>query len=776
MQTAQTLRPMLEETLDWDAVLDQIADEASFSLSQQAVKEALPLTERREMEYQLSLAREGIELERTARSPEFGGISDISKEVEAARKGVVLSAPELNAIALFCARMDTLSHSVPAEIAPELASLAASISPLPRLKKAIEARVDISGNIREDATPKLQGLAGKLNAARAQLSQSARAFLKRNSSRLMENMTTTIDGRTCVLVKAADKNAFGGILHGTSQSGLAYYIEPSAFVELNQKIQEIQLDIQEEKQRICRELSGLVGQDAFALLSDLETVTLMDFAMSKARYAVRREACIPRLQERDHSLVLKNARHPLLDPQSAVANTYELKGNQACLMISGPNMGGKTVTMKTLGLFAALAHAGFPVLADEALLPLFADFWVDIGDRQSIQENLSTFSSHMTRLSSILKQAGPHSFVLLDEIGNGTDPVEGASLAAAILEALMDKGALVITTTHYSQVKAFGKASPRVLVSSVEFDPQTMRPTYRYVPGISGASYAFSIARACDLPEEVISKARAIKAEQEGESQRQLEALEKQQNQVRREKERFDALIQDAHRLQKEAAKEKEEAEKERRRLQEDYDRNLQAMVDRKEAEARELIERLKDMKAAPDHEMSDALHDIRSLAKTEPREEPKEKVFTFALGDHVMIPNLGLHGEITEIRKKEANVLIHGRKTRVKLKDLVPMDNTPNQKKVKQRAQKEDKVFVRFPLELNIIGERVDDGLTALDNYLDQAVYRNVKQVRIIHGMGTGALRNAVWQALKRHPQVKGFSAGGPSEGGLGATVVQLK
>ena len=605
------------------------------------------------------------------------------------------------------------------------------------------------------------------------LQSKSRQFLKKNSSKLMENMTTTVSGRVVVLVRAQDKNAFGGMIHGQSSSGLAYYVEPSSFVSDNNEISSLQIRIEEEKKRICKELSLQVKKNALALTSALETLTVIDVAFTKAKWAVRHDGCIPSLQSRDHSLYLEHAKHPLIDEKKVVCNTYELNDRQACLMISGPNMGGKTVTLKTIGLFVALAHAAFPVLCHKAILPFYQSMYFDIGDRQSIENNLSTFSSHISRLSNICQMSDENSFILLDEIGNGTDPLEGASLAVAILEYLISKKSTIITSTHYSQVKTYGKANETVLVSSVEFNPETLKPTYKYIPGVSGASYAFHIAREYHLEETILARAAFLKDENEKQTEKELEKLEKLQNDVLKQKERFNLLIEDAHRVQKEAYEKEKEIEKRKAEWDTTYQEQLNEMLEKKKAQAKEILTVLRKEKTGKQHKQIEKMHELDLLNDNMLEKEVEEKK-EFKVGDYVKIIGLNSHGEIVDIRRNEATVLTNGMKMKVKLSKLEPM-HKPQIKKTTYKAHVES-VSNRFPLELNLIGMRVEEGIAALDKYLDQAVVKHIKQVRIIHGMGTGALRTAVWKDLKKQPNVSKFTSAGPSEGGLGATIVILK
>jgi DNA mismatch repair protein MutS2 len=774
MRSSAEFRQELNQALDFDKVLALVAARASFSCSEKAILSSLPNLDRYEVQEALTLVKEAMELEQKALLPSMTGISDVSELVSMCEKGMNLSPAQIASVATFLQGADLAAKKLDNELAPHLKELAETIDPCTKLVRAITEKIDLSGQVKEDATPELKRLNQRLIGARADLANKSRQFVKANVNKLQEQMTTTIGSRLCVLVKAADKFSLGGMIHGQSASGAAFYVEPAAFVGLNNELASLQSDIEEEKAKICRELCTKIKENATAILSDLETLTILDVAMAKARWAVGNDGCVPQISTRSRKLSFDHARHPLIDDQKVVANRYDLQENQYCLMISGPNMGGKTVTLKTIGLFVALGHAGFPVKAHKALMGWYEELWFDIGDNQSIENNLSTFSAHISKISQICNHASHRSFFLLDEIGNGTDPSQGEALAQAILEHLIAKKSTVITSTHYNGVKAFGKSQENVLVSSVEFDPKTLKPTYRYIPGISGASYAFSIASSFHLDPSIIERAEKLKLDNEDQVQKQLEALEKQQEEALKKQERFDKLIEQAHQIQKQAAQEKNSWQQKKAALDEEYQQQLAAMLEEKEKEAKEIIKKMRAGTEIKSHKQIELLHEMHELNEQQEQEEEKTVSEEFKAGDYVRITGLNLHGQISEVKKNKATVLVNGKKTTVKLSTLEKMARPKPDKP--SRAVKKDRVFTSFPLELNIIGMRVEEGIAALDHYLDQAVYKNVTQVRIIHGVGTGALRKAVWNELAKTSNIKSYSAAGPAEGGLGATIVVLK
>lgn len=774
MRSGPLFRRELDKSIDFDAVLNQIAAYASFSCSKNTILQAMPQEDLPAVRRQLNLAREAMTFLQAGNSLSAGGITDISPLVKQAEKGVSLLPQELLQISFFLSACQAARKAFQEESVPLLSEIAGTIDPCRELSRAIDEAVDLSGSLREDASPALKRISRQLTAARADLANKARNFIKHNSDRLMDTTTSVIGGRLCVLARASDKYAFSGMVHGSSQSGQAYYVEPGVLVEANNEIQTLNLEKEEEKKRICRELSRRVRHHALALTSSLESLTVLDTAMAKGAWALEKDGSVPVLSADDRSLKIEHAVHPLLEKATAVPNTYVLKNGQTCLMISGPNMGGKTVTLKTIGLFVTLAQSGFPVSAHSARLPFFTNLWFVIGDNQSIENSLSTFSSHISALAKASDSADARTFALLDEMGNGTDPLEGASLAQAILEDLVDKHAMIITSTHFSSMKAYGKSDPRILVSSMEFDPVTLKPSYKYLPGISGSSYAFSIAAEYGLDPDILARAAQLKADSESSVQKQLERLEKLQQETQSEKDRFQSMIREAHAMQKKADEDRERWEKKKNRFNEEYDEKLAAMLAKKESEADAI---LKELRSAGTEKLHEQIAQKRKLTELEEKRSPEpEKKYSdtvFVKGDYVHIDLMNAHGEVLSANKNKATVLVNGKKIRVST-DSLRLMKRPKPEPVSHKSH--ERSFAPFPLELNIVGMHVDEGIQALDHYLDQAVYHRVKNVRIIHGMGTGALRKAVWEDLKKQSSVSKYQAGGPGDGGLGATLVELK
>jgi DNA mismatch repair protein MutS2 len=777
MSVKKERKDLKEQTaaeLDLPAVLDQFAAQAHGPKTAEFIRQKRPYTSRLQAAEDLSYAKEALQFLQDGGYFPLGGLRDITAQVKSAKKGFTLLPSELLDISLFLTACQQAASAFDPEKTPLLYQISRTLDPCRGLDAEINRCIDISGQIRPDATKTLENLHSDLARTKAAVSQAARAFIKAHGDDLMDTLTASVSSRVCVLVKANAKNKFGGIVQGSSQSGQAYYLEPQGLVELNNEVQNLQVQIEEEKKAICKNLSRKIKAKAKEILSNEQTMLVIDLAAAKAKWTILHDGTIPFLSTKDRSFTIEHAVHPLLDSESAVYNTYRLVPGQSALLISGANMGGKTVTLKTIGLFALLAQSGFPVSAHSAILPWYSSILSDIGDSQSIEYNLSTFSGHITKLGSILNCCDSDSLVLLDEIGNGTDPAEGASLAQAVIESLLDRKTTLITTTHYKDVKAFGKTDDRVLVSSVEFNPATLLPTYRYLEGVSGASYAFEIAEHLKIDKDVLKRARVLKEQRQYEADAMLEKLEKEQLALQKQKDRFDTLVKSAHELQRKADADQKKWEKKKKQLDSEYESQLELMLFEKKEEAKAIIRDLQKNTKKANHELIEQMKEIDRLAPEEKKKEAALKSEELKAGDYVTIEALNNHGEILSVNKNKAQVLVNGKKIRVSLDQCVKTKR-PGGPQKSSRANY-DRGFHAFPMELNIIGMRVEEGIRALDHYLDQAVVHRIKNVRIIHGMGTGALRKAVWDDLSKQSCVRSYASGGPSEGGLGATVVELK
>ena len=704
------------EPLELHEVKEQVAKHASFSLGKQLIRQMMPRFDALWVRRELARVKEAYALVVRFGNMPFGGIHDTRDSIEAAMKDMTLTPHELRGIADSTRGVEQVRKYMKASDldTPLIKELCDSFAEHQQLASSIDRCISLNAEVLDSASPALKSIRKSILSCNADISSEVQRFLSRNASKLMDTITTMRNNRTCVLVKISEKNSVDGFVHGESASGQTAYVEPRSLLVLNNRLQTLKSQEQEEITRILFELSQQVKSVGHELLSNLETFALLDSIFARGLWTKEMDGCIAELNTKDDHLYLKTARHPLIDPQKVVANTYEIRSPHHSLLITGSNTGGKTVTLKTIGLFVALTMSGLPLSAEQAVVPLFDALYVDIGDDQSIQESLSTFSSHISKMADICDHATARSLVLLDELGSGTDPKEGEPLAVAVLDHLRAIGAMVIATTHYSALKTYGADNEDILLSSVEFDMEKMLPTYRYIEGISGQSNAFEIARRYGLKESIIRFARE-----------------------RKEVDRSKADI---------------------------------AM------EKQDIIDELKHMHSeAKPHEISDRKARLKQLSSMDDAETDAtpQKLPSYQVGDYVKISKLNYYGEIISMNKDKVCVLANGMKMNTTLQEIEPAVKQVQKTKKKGYA----KAGVRsFSMECNVIGMRVAEALPIIDKYLDNAMLAKANNVRIIHGMGTGALRKGVHDFLKRNPRVESFRMGGQGEGGLGATVVVLK
>jgi DNA mismatch repair protein MutS2 len=734
----------------------------------------------------------------------FGGISDVARLVKNASIGASLEARDLAAVGRFAAGARRLKASI-ADVSSEeysiLHSHAARIVVQPTLENSIFGAIDESSEeVKDNASLRLLKARRGIVQTQQEVQGRLRAMLSdvRVQPHLQDNFVTIREGRYCLPVRAESRGAVPGIVHDRSGSGAAFFIEPQAVVDLNNRLRELQLEEREALREVLARLSAQVAAVGDELQQALEACADLDFAFAKARLSLQQNALSPQLVERGFSLL--QARHPLVE--NCVANDIRLGNDFDVLMITGPNTGGKTVVLKTLGLLTLMAMCGLHIpVAPGSAVCLPTRVWADIGDEQSIEQSLSTFSSHMTNIIGIVQNAEPGDLVLFDEIGAGTDPDEGAALAKAILRALQRKGAQVLATTHYGELKQFALGAERFENASVEFDNDSLRPTYLLRIGVPGASNAIAIASRLGLPEELAQRARKYLGRERAEAEAATVRLEETQRELREQNAETQAVRDEVLRVQR-------FYEEELKRLQEQREAEIvqareaaQAVVREAEAEA-ECI--LKDLRRA--HKESHATEAARGRLKTlrektaahrsgervngrvgdevtapKPPNPAVSPSHPFAPspphllrpGDAVHVASCNKEGVLLSAPDAAGRVAVRigAMKVEVPIQELALLGA--------RRAHAAPPAFTGkvFDVseEINLIGKRVDEALLELEEYLDAAILANASTLRIVHGRGTGALRRAVHEYLKSTRVVKTFELAPPSEGGEGATVVTI-
>lgn len=782
------MRQKTLDVLEFDKIKSFVANEAISDLGREKVAEMSPATDFETVEFQINETDEISQIYNKHRLPSLSGLSKVAQYIHRSTIGGVLNVTELNAIKRLIQvqnQFKTFYNQLLEEDEevkyPILDSQMAQLPILTDLFKDINDKCD-AHDLYDHASYELQSIRSKISSTNQRIRQNLDRVVKSqaNQKKLSDAIVTVRNDRNVIPVKAEYRQDFNGIVHDQSASGQTLYIEPSSVVEMNNQISRLRNDEAVERERILAELTSQVAVESDALLLAESIMGHLDFLIAKARYARAIKGTKPTFHK-ERTVYLPNAYHPLLDHNTVVANTIEFVDDIETVIITGPNTGGKTVTLKTLGLIIVMAQSGMliPTL-DGSQLSVFENVYCDIGDEQSIEQSLSTFSSHMKNIVEILKEADKNSLILFDELGAGTDPSEGAALAMSILDHVRNLGALVMATTHYPELKAYSYNREGVMNASVEFDVETLSPTYKLLMGVPGRSNAFDISKKLGLSLNIINKAKTMIGTDEQEINNMIESLEKNSKRVDEQRIELDRLVKEAQATHDELAKQYQQYQNYEKSLMDEAKEKANQRVKSatKEADAilKELRE-LRDQKGADvkEHELIDKKKqlDDQYEAKSIKQNVQKQKYDKIQAGDEVKVLSYGQKGEVLELVGEEEAVVQMGI-----LKMKLPIEDL---EKMKKKKEKPTKMVTRsnrqtVKTELDLRGYRNEDALIELDQYLDQAVLSNFEQVYIIHGKGTGALQKGVQQHLKRHKSVKTFRGGMPSEGGFGVTVASLK
>ncbi|MBE3555139.1 MAG: endonuclease MutS2, partial [Thermicanus sp.] len=588
------------KVLEFDKVIEQAMRYASSSLARERMERLTPFFTYEEVEEAQEATAEGVTVYRLRGEVPLGGIHDIRPSIRRARMGGVLSPQEFLDLADTLAAGRRLKHFLlelaEREPLPILQRYAERIEGLKPLETEIRGTVDEYGEVLDGASPLLRKIRQEIRGLEGSIKQKLESLIRDSSYQKMiqESVVTIRNDRYVIPVKQEYRTSFGGLVHDQSSSGATLFIEPEAVVRLNNELREAKLKEEREIERILRELSGKVALAAGALKGNVEALAELDFIFTKAKYAMAIKAVRPALNGKK-ALKLKRARHPLIPKEKVVPIDVEVGDSFTMLVITGPNTGGKTVTLKTIGLMTLMAQAGLQIPAGEGSeVSVFSQVFADIGDEQSIEQSLSTFSSHMTHIVKIIEEMTPDSLILLDELGAGTDPTEGAALAIAILDHFSRRGARVVATTHYSELKVYAYNHPQVMNASVEFDVETLSPTYRLLLGVPGRSNAFSIAQRLGLPAGIIEKAKAQVDEESREMEQMIANLTESRKEAEMKREEAERIQEEMVRLRNALQEEKERLERERERLLKEAAREAEEVVKKARREAEEVIQELR--------------------------------------------------------------------------------------------------------------------------------------------------------------------------------------
>lgn len=779
-------------TLEFDKIIERLESCASTSMGKELARELAWANDLETVLRLLQETDEAMKVNRIRSGVSFGGIRDIRPALRRAKIGGILSPQELldTAQTLFAARTikRELLHVHKDHPVPLLAAEADAITEQRGLEKEINDCIDENADVRNDATPELARIRREIVTGEARIREKIEAMIRNPSTQkmLQEQLVTLRNGRYVIPVKQEYRAHFGGIIHDQSSSGATLFIEPEAIVQMNNRLRELRLAEEKEVEKILRRLSARVGEQEADIRETLARLARIDFIFAKADLAEAMNATLPMMNDRGY-FQLKKARHPLIAPEDVRPIDVELGENVTMLVITGPNTGGKTVTLKTIGLLHLMAMSGlFVPAAHGSQLCVFDHVFADIGDEQSIEQNLSTFSSHMTNIVRMLEHLTSQSLILLDELGAGTDPTEGAALAMAILEHLREVGCRVVATTHYSELKAYAYEQEGIMNASMEFDIETLRPTYRLLLGVPGRSNAFAIAERLGLPREIIEKAR----EQVGEDDRRLDtmiaSLERNRATAETEREEAERLRREVEQLKRRYEEQSARLEEQREKILRHAEAEAKRMVEKAQQEAEQIIADLR--KLAMEEQVSIKEHKLIEAKKrldqalpqrTDQRYQPQAaggKREAAGPGDEVYVLSLGQKGYILE----EAGggqwlVQLGIMKMKVNKDDVQLVKKSGNVKDTVSAFTKVQRADQRVRTELDLRGATLEDALIEVDRFLDEAILSNLNQVAIIHGKGTGVLRNGIQEYLRKHKHVKHFRPGGLGEGGSGVTIAEL-
>ena len=776
------------DVLEFDKIKLLVENEAISDLGKEKVVAIAPATDFETVEFQMNETDEISQIYNKHRMPSLSGLAKVSAFIHRASIGGVLNVSELNVIKRliqiqnqYKTFYNNLINEEETINYPILNDRMEQLPILTDLYQSIHEKCD-AYDLYDNASYELQGIRSKISSTTQRIKQNLDKIVKSqgNQKKLSDAIVTVRNERNVIPVKAEYRQDFNGIVHDQSASGQTLYIEPSSIVEMSNQISRLRNDEAVEKERILSELTGYVAEEAESCLMSESIMGQIDFLTAKARYASSIKGTKPEFTA-ERTVYLPKAYHPLLDRDTVVANTIEFAQDIETVIITGPNTGGKTVTLKTLGLIIMMAQSGMliPTL-DGSKLSVFENVFCDIGDEQSIEQSLSTFSSHMKNIVEILQETTKHSLILFDELGAGTDPSEGAALAMSILDYVHDIGSLVMATTHYPELKAYSYNRDGVMNASVEFDVNTLSPTYKLLMGVPGRSNAFDISKKLGLNIQVIQKAKSMIGQDEQEINEMIASLETNSKRVDEQRIELDRLLREAQDTHDALAKQYEQYQNHEKQLMNEAKEKANQRVKSATNEADEILKELRELRDkkgadVKEHELIDKKKqlDDQYEAKSIKQNVEKKKWDTIKAGDEVKVLTYGQKGEVLELIDNNEAVVQMGI---IKMK--LPLEDLEKTKKTKEEPTKMIKRENRqsIKMELDLRGYRYDEAMVAVDQYLDQAVLSNYEQVYIIHGKGTGALQKGVQNHLKRHKSVSSYRNGMPSEGGFGVTVVELK
>ena len=785
------------DVLEYHKIIELLKEEAGSEMTRELIGELRPYTDVRAIEEELRSTTEAVDLIVRKGPLPTGGLYDIGKSVEFARKGGTLTMKQLLQVHFNMGIASRVVSFVKSDVPPMplITSMAELLVTMPRLYERIDSCIISEDEMSDNASPELRNIRRAIGRANDSIKTKLNHIINSAANRtyLQDAIVTMRNGRYVVPVKQEHRAHVPGIVHDQSKAGSTLFIEPQSVVNLNNELRELELAEQAEIARILLELSERVAEHYHDLKNNQELLLQLDFIMTKGKFSHKINGEAPEINDKG-ILDIKQGRHPLIDPKKVVPINVAIGGRYRSLVVTGPNTGGKTVTLKTVGLLALMAQSGLHIPASsQSKMPIYTKVFADIGDEQSIEQSLSTFSSHMKNIVSIVEDADGQSLILIDELGAGTDPTEGAALAISILERLYQKGATILATTHYNEIKKYALSTEGVENASMEFDVETLSPTYKLTIGIPGKSNAFEISKKLGLSVDLIDRATQLIERKDIEFEDVISTIE--EDKKRAEEERDEAI-----RINLEMKKKQEELERQSAELKKKKEKIL---ADARE-EAREMLREARETASEVQKELK-ALSKVNSLGERnkrfdQSRKKLKEKEDRYAekiikqvnsnpvkasqlkVGDRVKVLSLDQNGEIMTLPDADGNlqVKIGIMKANLNVDDLMLIVDGTQKKKAPKSTSKYGALYKakaqNVSINYNCQGQNLEDAMMNVEKYLDDAYVAGLEEVTIIHGRGEGILSSGLRNMMKKQKHVASFRKGNYNEGGDGVTVVKLK
>lgn len=780
----------IEKVLEFDKIRAQLTEYATSEKGKQMIKELPIEVEEKAIQNKIEETADGVELLRLKQGIPIPRLKDISfalkrLELEAGLNGRELS--DILRVLTTTHEVERFFEKVEEEIAlKRIPLLVEKLESIPEVTKELEASIREDGYVLDSASPTLHGIRVGIQKTEQEIRRQMDQYLTgKNAQYLSDTIITIRNDRYVLPVKAEYKSVFGGTVHDQSATGQTLFMEPQAVVNLNNKLREYQVQEKREVERILWELSQKLMPYTNSLHQNHYVLARLDVVNAKALYANEIKATEPIIDRQNH-VALWKAWHPLLDREKAVANDIILGEEYQAIVITGPNTGGKTILLKTVGVIQLMAQMGLYIPAGEnSRVGIFTEIFADIGDEQSIEQNLSTFSSHMSNIVSILKQINDKSLLLIDEIGSGTDPQEGSSLAIAILDYIASKQSYVIASTHYPELKAYGYDRPKTINASMEFDGDTLQPTYQLLLGVPGRSNAFDISKRLGLPSIIIDQARGLLSEEDQDLNAMISDLEQKRRRAQRDADKMRHQLELSTQLLEDLQKETEQFKANKARLLEEAKERANTLIEQSKDDADKILSEIRELQlrskqsTVKEHEMIEkktALTDLKheqALKKNKVLRKEKAKK-ALQVGQSVEVLSFGQRGTLVEkVNDKEWLVQMGIIKMKIDVEDLSPIAEA---QEAKQQVIVKSARASHVSSELDLRGKRYEEAMKDLELYLDAAILANYPRVTIIHGRGTGAIQQGVHKTLRSHRSVASFEFAPMNTGGNGATIVTFK